>query len=359
MFKNTLKRLGAIVLALAMAMSVMMVSAFATGTWTAAEGQKLDYIEFNKTVTAGANVKAPVGTFEFTVAPADPTVTGDVTETRDGYPVTKGPADAVGNGSVSFTADTTKDTDTNSNYTQKVKLTFNVAKFTAPGIYKYTVTEVKPETGAIDGVDYDTDARILYVYVRNNATKNGYEVYGAAMVNGSNKSDTITNAYATNTLTVKKTVTGDQGDANKEFTFTVKVKGSNAAEKYVISVPSDNTGNVNVPAVVIGNESTVTFTLKSGQQAVIYGLSENDEYTVEEVTPGEGYTSTLATTSDPANSKMKGESEEVASDKIVEFVNNRDSSPVTGVIMNIAPYVLMVALAGGIAFFFLRRRNAE
>lgn len=39
--------------------------------------------------------------------------------------------------------------------------------------------------------------------------------------------------------------------------------------------------------------------------------------------------------------------------------NTKNATTPTGVIMNIAPYVLMVALAGGIAFFFLRRKHAE
>ena len=43
---------------------------------------------------------------------------------------------------------------------------------------------------------------------------------------------------------------------------------------------------------------------------------------------------------------------------VVNFVNtNTNGVPETGLILNVAPYVLMVVLAGGLAFLFLRRRK--
>lgn len=44
-------------------------------------------------------------------------------------------------------------------------------------------------------------------------------------------------------------------------------------------------------------------------------------------------------------------------DNSVEFTNTKDASTPTGVIMTIAPYALMVVLAGAFAVVFLTRRN--
>ena len=47
-------------------------------------------------------------------------------------------------------------------------------------------------------------------------------------------------------------------------------------------------------------------------------------------------------------------------DNAVVVTNSRTAdAPATGVILNIVPYILMVALAGVLAFFFLRKRHYE
>ena len=86
---------------------------------------------------------------------------------------------------------------------------------------------------------------------------------------------------------------------------------------------------------------------------MIYGLTKNDTYTVME-TEVEGYTTTV-------NEKAANTLTDNAVDTSkVTFVNDKGSdAPTTGVILNIAPYILMVALAGVLAFFFLRKRHYE
>ncbi|HJC88165.1 MAG TPA: QVPTGV class sortase B protein-sorting domain-containing protein, partial [Candidatus Eisenbergiella intestinigallinarum] len=44
-------------------------------------------------------------------------------------------------------------------------------------------------------------------------------------------------------------------------------------------------------------------------------------------------------------------------DKTIVYENIRNASTPTGVVLNIAPYIAMVALAGVLAFVFLRRRH--
>lgn len=343
MLKNC-KRVGAVVLALAMAFSVMCVSAFA------ADGVGTDSIEITKEVTTDGNTMAPNTSFTFTIAPAG-------AGTYDGNTVYAGVA-----GGASFDGNTTKDItftpggkgSAAATYTGKATITTSVNAFDGkPGIYHYTVTETE---GNYEGITYDTTTRDLYVYVTNSGS--GVAVSNVVLTKGSTKTDKWTNDYGdthdtTHDVTISKTVTGNMADTNKEFTFTVKVDGASGEKyKFVVNDTEEN-------PLVSGTATTIT--LKGGQKAQIYGLTENDKVTAtEEDYSSDGYTTTV-TASNVTGKSDRGVTEgKVSKDgATVEVTNTKDATPPTGVVMSVAPYVLMVAVAAGIAVFFLRRRNAE
>ena len=88
----------------------------------------------------------------------------------------------------------------------------------------------------------------------------------------------------------------------------------------------------------------------------IYGLSASDKYTVNETEANmNGYTTTYSntdvTTADGATVTADGTE--------MTVTNYRNASTPTGIAMTYGPYALMVALAGGMAALFLRRRNRE
>lgn len=362
MFKNTLKRLGAIVLALAMAMSVMMVSAFATnGIWSGTNNAAITSLTFKKTVTVeDQNVKAPNATFEFTVTPVAP----DENEKRNSYPVSAGVAGGVSNSaSVAFVPTDVMDTGTTT-YTKDVSsLAFTASAFPAPGIYKYTVTE---DDTTVDGITKDGTTGYLYVYVRNKTNEEGsivkdadgkvvLEVYAAELVKvigtDETKFDTFTNVYDTGTLTVSKKITGNQADLSSTWDITITIQGA-VGESYATSDPNK------VLTIGDNGQATITVTLGNDDTFEVYGLSQGDKYkVVEDAANTDGYT----TNGEIKDLTALGVNQETskANDVSVTIENHRNTTTPTGVIMNIAPYVLMVALAGGIAFFFLRRRNAE
>ena len=49
----------------------------------------------------------------------------------------------------------------------------------------------------------------------------------------------------------------------------------------------------------------------------------------------------------------------ISADTNITVTNTRNASAPTGIAMTYGPYALMVALAGGMAVLFLRRRNRE
>ena len=181
------------------------------------------------------------------------------------------------------------------------------------------------------------------------------------MYKGSEKSDGFTNTYVTGgseenkeSLTITKEVTGKMGDLNREFEFTITVSDNdeNAVEKYYMVV-TNKKGETHTTPFTLTDGMSQEFVLADGDKAVIYGLSANDTYTVTETTEDPSYTTTVN-----GEEKKALENTKASQVPVVNFVNtNTNGVPETGLILNVAPYVLMVVLAGGLAFLFLRRRK--
>lgn len=348
MFKNTLKRLGAIVLALAMAMSVMMVNAFAA---TASNGS----ITFTKTLdmseAPGASV--PDVTFTYSIAPA----TEGVAATANNPKIEVGvQSDSVKVGEAAFAYSDTIGSD--KKVSKDVSVTIPASIFNHAGIYRYVITE-NPTTNADITNDTNT-TRILDVYVVNGT--NGLEISDYVLLTeattptnsnvyeSTKKSAGFTNKYTTYSLTLKKEVKGTLADMTKKFNFTIAFEGpANASFTYGnTTVTLDQQGKGSITNILLNNDDT--------NGAVVTGIPSTVKYTItENIDATEGYT----TTNTKGTGTTTGEVTMGKADNEVKFTNEKNNTTPTGVIMNIAPYVLMVALAGGIAFFFLRRRNAE
>ena len=317
-----------------MAMSVMMVSAFASDVEDppVEEPVATAQTKFTKTLTEnGENPAIKDETFKFTVTAA---ATDKSEDTSYNNP---GPSGLTVN-DVDFTAGTTE---------ADVTFTINETKFAGPGTYYFYVTE--DDSAATHGMAYDTVTKKVVVQIFGDGTSP--KLYVVNDTNGKGKDDgSFDNVYTARKLTVTKTVTGAQGNAAATAKYKIYVT-INGEDGKIYTNDKDST------QMVTGQ--TYTFELASGESVNIYNLADGDSYTVsEESYASENYETTYkvnggdATSTAPTNVT-------VTETNTVEVINNKDAPPVTGVIMNIAPYVLMVALAGGIAFFFLRRRHAE
>lgn len=310
--------------------------------------------EFNltKEVTTDGNTHAPNTTFRFTITEGD-------ASTFEGAVVSAGVKDGL-----------TLDTANNfsfapgdkvlASYTKTGKIKVDATKFTEPGVYHYLVTETQD---TYDGITYDVTPRHVYVYVVNGT--DGYEVEAVKVVKDGDtaKEDNlkIVNSYGDGStpnddihdFIIKKTVTGNQGHKNKPFSFTVTIGGDDAdkegAEKYM-AVKTPKTGEAETIHITDG--LTQTFTLMDGETLHIYGLSEKDKYTVTETDySADGYTTTVK--EDNAEGFL------TADGITVEFINRKQVGPATGVAMTFAPYVLLVAAAGGLGAVVLGKKKRE
>lgn len=338
---------------------------------------------FTKEVTTDGNTHAPNTVFKFTISNGD---SGNITDGEGKIKVVYAGVDGGlsfkdDKNSISFTpGDTVAAT---YNGTGTITVAENVKEtFKNPGVYHYVLKET---AGTYDGITYDPIEKHIYVYVANKGTD--LIVEAVTVADGKNgeigteaKCDTLkfTNVYGDGTpddaihdFIIKKTVTGNQGDKNKEFSFTVTIDGDDAdkpeagAEKYM-AVKTSKTGGEETIHITDGVAQE--FTLMNGETLHIYGLSEKDTYTVTETDySADGYTTIVK--DDVENDEFvnipaigtPGEDGKVltADGRVVEFINDKQVGPATGVAMTFAPYVLLVAAAGGLGAVVLGKKKRE
>ena len=321
-----------------------LTALFVAGTMMAAMGttamaaENPTNLTITKELIKEVNAYAPNTEFQFSIVP------GAAGVTEDGMPITAGPEGGVsfagGNDSVKFT-----DGVGQGSMEQTLSLVVNNGSFSAPGIYRYTVSEVK---GNYEGVQYDETTKNFDVYVNSDGDVYAYTFTDAGAENG--KDDGVfTNKYDENTglgdLKITKEVTGNQGNKSQEFTFTIGVDGADG-EQYHVVYGSENT------VVELNSGETKEIQLSDGETATIYGLSAFDEYTVtEDDYSSQGYDTTI---NEQDTNTVTGT---LSDAKEIKVVNDKEATTPTGIVTDIAPYVIMVAAAVVLGFAFLRKRS--
>ena len=174
----------------------------------------------------------------------------------------------------------------------------------------------------------------------------------------------------THDVLIKKKVEGQYGVKNKEFTFKITVTpddkpGKNdKGEHYTISPDGDT--NPRTYTLFKGGV-TQTVTVKDARNGVhIGGLSVNDKVTVVEE-GGAEYTMTVKGNGDSYISNLDKDHlaqyttsfNSIKDAGEVTVTNTKDPVTPTGIVMNVAPYAMMLAVAGGLGVVFVNRKKEE
>lgn len=375
---KTFGRIATTLVATAMLASVAVVPAFAEEFNGFTGGTSTDPIDASD-ITIKKELYLPTGsvtptqTFSFDIKPA----TANPSETipvQDGETV--GVRDGIGSvltnaGSVTISPedDTTNRTTTGAYDTVWDNIVFTQlpSDFKDAGVYKYEIVE-QTLTPADDDFNDATDQLYLYLVVERKAdvevdstTAADYFISGATVYNATAKTDKYTNWYKlgsgetpdpnaqVGTVTVTKTVTGAMGSKNDEFTFTItSIDGADVTDAKI----SIDGGTA---TAVAGNGQ---FTLTHGQIATITGLDAGTYQVVETVDRGYALTTTGEKTATAVTNGAEVEVEG-GQTKAVTFTNNREAVSPTGLIMDIAPYILLVVVAAAGCFVFLRKRRED
>ena len=303
-----------------------------------------------------------------------------------------------------------------------LKISFKPAAFATPGVYRFVVTEgaasgansgdVEAMKVMVDNVEkpYQTQ-RFLDVYVRLKDGSADREIYGYVLHSGDTlvasnqsgnkhtgdknsgfdgdkgkggKKDTPQGytRYTPRKLKVDKKISGMINKDNL-FPFTVNlfhnkagaVNFDNADLQVKVKMPGAGVYIVKKASEIPGLGAT----LKDGQSLEIIGLPKTTTYNVkennntslsiksdvsfsEDVANPVPSTATVTTeTVAPAKDSTErgGDKSLVEKDSHVAYHNHIDEITPTGVVLTVAPYAMMMAVAGSMGFMFFNRKKEE
>lgn len=254
-----------------------------------------------------------------------------------------------------------------------IKDIFKNVPFTHAGEYIYTVQETEGETSVANGtVTYDGSVYTVRVYVKN--TENGGlaidQITAAKGAEGQEVKQSeikFVNKFEKKTnLVVKKNTVGDLADKTKEFTFNV-----------TFTKPATYEGNT----FGTGNDTyefdkVYEFKLKDDQEKVFGDMPAGTRYVVTEVGAPDGYTPSVTVVENgeqTVTNKTAADAESLATEETgktnlagegtntVTFTNTYKDVPITGIIMNNLPFVILIlaAAAGIVGYLVIRRRVAR
>ena len=276
-----------------------------------------------------------------------------VGEAADGSGRIAGPTRAsIGNATFSAT-------DSGTSVSKDVTVTFPADLFTSVGIYRYKITQTIPANTGVVAASSSPTTRYLDVFVQNKADGTGLEVAyfvlaftannTASSTSYTEKSDGFQNTYNSHTLTIKKEVTGNQGNRNQDFYFPITITNSEGTTKKYNYTKTGGTGTFT-------SETSQTISLKHGETIEITGLTAQDTYNVSEIA-ADGYTTTYKIGTGSETSYTKALTDTITADRTITFINTKNANTPTGVILTFMPYILMILAGFVVASLFLRRKR--
>ncbi len=231
--------------------------------------------------------------------------------------------------------------------------------FDAVGDYEFIVTE----TASTNATAYPLDAKEYHIFVSvrynvdaNNVpdgTKNATMIVQPTL-SGSKVSGLV---FETDTeltyITLSKGVTGNLADIDEYFAFTVSLPGT-AGDTYTISGAHSTDGSTTVNSSTYTVGTTTTIYLKHGQSVTI-GLNGtlnempiNESYTITETgatdykTYIDGSTTDAKTTT---KTTVATNDSNFSTNNATSYINNYQSDVLTGIFINILPFIILIGLA--------------
>ncbi|HEL2303567.1 TPA: QVPTGV class sortase B protein-sorting domain-containing protein [Streptococcus suis] len=322
----------------------------ATGTVKAEETPVVNGSSLQVTKSFGLTegVLSPATDFTFSITPQN---LADSTETKDGLTVYSGiVAGMETQKTISYS-----NTDTMKTKDKTTDFDFSGVNYPKPGVYRYLVTET---SGNTPGVTYSTKKYVVDVYVlsEGDTIKSKYIV---SRQEGGEAKEPIKfdNALKTTSLTVKKSVTGNAGDKNKEFGFTITLKADDHYKNgsKIFAKVNDKTGTSTDKELSMGANQ---FTLKDGESLSIDKLPIGITYKVEENKLEDYKVSAELTENNQAKTYNFTEQISDETPDTIVVTNNKNINTPTGVAMAIAPYAVMTLVGIGGVLYFVKNKKA-
>ncbi len=371
--KKNLKRICTAFLTMALVMTIFPGSVISAGA--ASQPQEGAYStsekgEIKKTLNVAGGVANPDATFKFSFE-----AKGTMENEKEEIP-------GLDNAEITFSSD---DKGTQTKYASLDDIV-DISGYRHAGIYVYQVTETAGTytLGEGEELEYDDTRYYMNVYIVN--TDNGLAIEKVVFTTDSGEKVeqmSFENTYrrlvgedgrhekeGDAALFVSKTVTGDYGDKTKQFDFSVTIYPTSTNNLVAGGLNAFTSGDSKVTAASDRDGSiTYTFTLAHGESFYISNLYAGTIYTVTEAAAASYDTSvtlhvagSTATRIDSSTVENGFVGETTTNGAAYTNAHDGHSSPITGVIINNQPFVILIVVAiAGLAFYMVmkRRRTAS
>ena len=394
-----------------LALSGMMVMSMAVPAFAAPKEAN----EWTKVLFTDTATPAPNTTFKFNVTaqPATEVKVGDTKFTT----IDGAKNDAVVFGDVKFNRESFgtllyKNNDPNQEllgrqFKQTVAITVDTDKLVA-GKYGYYLFQMQEEHGGYEGIQYSRALYDVLVYWEKGkdpkvfVQKQGKGNWLKNETTGETcKIDTIYNNYgmheppvnpdpnpdphhpdpdpepndSTHDVYIKKKLDNKIGDTKNKFNFKIEVVPDHGKEEdfgYRTGAQKEKATDYKAFKGGTGEGKGVNVELTADKEdsgIQIGGLTVGDKIIVTE-TDGQQYTMTVTdnNTTDPEVTYIKDRTavnslsfsfNSVKDGGVVTVTNSKTGVTPTGIVMNVAPYAMMLAVAGGLGVVFVNRKKEE
>ena len=239
--------------------------------------------------------------------------------------------------------------------TEEITVDQNAVNKAQTGVYRYTLVENKSN---ISGMTDDTRTFNIDVFVTSGKNNTRQISYYVVSVDGEKADLKFTNKLEQNSIELTKVLAGNQADFNDKFTFNIKVS------------PPTGTTNTSVKVngtAIAANGSDVE--LGHNGKLTVTGLAAGDTLTITETDNANNTTKNYEMTATAANSANDGVTftTDGATKTItatgnagnITVTNTSNANTPTGLIENIAPFILAIAAAGIVFFLYFKRDKEE
>lgn len=372
--RKSIGRIAASFVATAMLATMAIVPASAATTTPGGMDYTSSTVTFDAIIDmASADSVMPNGQLSFTLSALEALPQGHENE------AVLGSVDDVATATVSVNTTDAQQVGATDDYSVPVVFTFENDAFENVGIYYY---KVQQNDSGISGMTEDTSSYILKVYVENvfneSGVKTGVEIANVTMYKEGSPNDKvggIEDQYATESLKLTKMITGDAANMSEKFSFTIELTDPDA----VIADDQVTGAHVTTAYYRIGDNEelipveftngTATITLNETSQnelgnneyITVVGLPAGTDYTITE-TDGSDYQTSWngASIITEDKTEVKSVDGDIADgENAVVVTNNKSAISPTGIMMDIAPYAVLVVIAAAGCFIFLRKRHAK
>lgn len=308
----------------------------------------------NEALTAAPSIQKEVtggyfggGTFEYEInSTTAPAYKGYIPRTSTDYLI------GIGDGNIAIKAGETTGS-------EQITVNQGAVDKALPGVYRY---QIKEKASGIAGMTDDNKVYDVDVFVNSENGSGRKIAYYIVSLDGQKSELKFTNTLKQEDLKITKTITGNQANLSDTFKFTITVNSkSNTSVRYTTENVTDSKADQAVEAgsafTVDGvtNKSTITLT----------GLAADDTVTITESDPQDGgYKANVSggiTLTDADVDSNKATATATVTDGIADIAweNSRTAEIPTGLIENIAPFLLAIVAAGIILFIYFKNNKKE